>query len=86
MESKECVGADPFRFMWILQPYIKWWITFIDDYSRKTWVSLLQEKSETFSAFRSFKEPVETEMGMSIKSLCSVHGQEYNSQESYILN
>jgi len=33
-------------------------LSFIDDYSRKTWVYFLHAKSETFSAFKSFKARV----------------------------
>jgi len=34
-------------------------LTFIDDYSRKTWLYFLQEKSEVFSHFLEFKALVE---------------------------
>lgn len=34
-------------------------ITFIDDFSRKTWVYFLEEKSEAFAAFKSYKVLVE---------------------------
>ena len=56
-------------------------ITFIDDFSRKTWVYFLQEKSEDFSAFKSFKARVENEMGRTIKTLCTDRGGEYCSKE-----
>ena len=39
----------------------KYFITFIDDYSRKTWVYILQEKSEAFNVFKIFKARVENE-------------------------
>ena len=55
--------------------------TFIDDYSRKTWVSFLQEKSEAFSAFKSFKARVENETERSIKTLRTDCGGEYCSKE-----
>ena len=42
-------------------------ITFIDDYTRKTWVYFLQEKLEAFSAFKSFKAHVENEAERVIK-------------------
>jgi len=35
-----------------------YFLTFIDDYSRKTWVHFLQEKSEVFSHFLEFKRKV----------------------------
>ncbi|CAL5343355.1 unnamed protein product [Camellia sinensis] len=56
-------------------------ITFIDDYSRKIWVYLLQEKSEAFAAFKSFKALVEKEVGQLIKVLRKDRGGEYNSHE-----
>lgn len=56
-------------------------ITFIDDYSRKTWVYFLHEKSETFTAFKSFKTHVEKETGKSIKTLRTDRGGEYCSKE-----
>ncbi|KAL0432365.1 UNVERIFIED_CONTAM: Retrovirus-related Pol polyprotein from transposon TNT 1-94 [Sesamum latifolium] len=59
----------------------RYFVTFIDDYSRKTWVYFLQEKSETYLAFKSFKAKVEREADMPIKILCSDRGGEYNSQE-----
>ena len=56
-------------------------ITFIDDYSRKIWVYFLQEKSEAFVAFKSYKALVEKEVGNPIKVICTDHGGEYNSHE-----
>lgn len=41
----------------------------------------MQEKSETFTAFKNFKAKVEKEAGMPIKILRSDRGGEYNSQE-----
>ncbi|KAK9131203.1 hypothetical protein Sjap_011690 [Stephania japonica] len=54
-------------------------ITFIDDYSRKIWVYFLQEKSEAFAAFKSFKALVEKEASSPIKVLRTDRGGEYNS-------
>ncbi|CAA7062104.1 unnamed protein product [Microthlaspi erraticum] len=56
-------------------------LTFIDDYSRKSWVYFLSEKSETFSSFKLFKKKVETETGKAIKSLRTDRGGEYTSHE-----
>ena len=55
-------------------------ITFIDDFSRKTWVYFLQEKSEAFFAFKNFKAQVENEAGKSIKTLRTDRGGEYCSK------
>ena len=40
---------------------------FINDYSRKTWVYFLKEKSNVCSYFKKFKALVEKESGYSIK-------------------
>ena len=56
-------------------------ITFIDDYTRKTWVYFLQEKLEAFSAFKSFKAHVENEAERVIKTLRIDRGGEYCSKE-----
>ena len=59
----------------------RYFITFIDDYSRKTWVYFLQEKSEAFAAFKCFKALVEKAYGKVIKILRSDRGGEFNSHE-----
>ena len=41
----------------------RYFITFTDDYNRKTWVYFLYEKSETFITFQRFKEKVEKMTG-----------------------
>lgn len=45
----------------------KYFIFFIDDYSRKSWVYFLKQKSEAFVAFKNFKALVEKN-GYEIKS------------------
>lgn len=58
-----------------------YFITFIDDYSRKTWTYFLQEKSEAFSVFKSFKSFVEKQAGYPIKVFRTDRGGEFNSHE-----
>jgi len=55
----------------------KYFITFIDDFSRKAWVYLLKQKSEACDAFKSFKAFVEKQSGCKIKALKTYRGQEY---------
>nr|KYP38559.1 Retrovirus-related Pol polyprotein from transposon TNT 1-94 [Cajanus cajan] len=59
----------------------KYLITFTNDFSRKTWVYFLQEKSEALSSFKSFKARVETKSGKTIKSLRTDRRGEYCSDE-----
>nr|GEW75748.1 retrovirus-related Pol polyprotein from transposon TNT 1-94 [Tanacetum cinerariifolium] len=54
---------------------------FIDDYSRKTWVYFLKEKSQAFEAFKTFKAMVEKEKGLKIKPMRSDRGGEFLSKE-----
>lgn len=56
-------------------------ISFIDDYSRKTWVYYLVEKSEAFNIFKSFKARVEKETSSSIRSLRTDGEGEFTSLE-----
>jgi transposase InsO family protein len=56
-----------------------YFMTFTDDYSRKTWVYLLKEKSAAFETFKNFKALVEKESGCSIQCLRSDRGGEYTS-------
>ncbi|KAH9781356.1 hypothetical protein KPL71_008429 [Citrus sinensis] len=59
----------------------RYFISFIDDFSRKTWVYFLQEKSEAFTAFQMFKALVDREADSQIKILRTDRGGEFNSQE-----
>lgn len=59
----------------------KYFLLFIDDYSRKTWVYFLKEKSEVFENFKKFKALVEKESGLSIKAMRSDRGGEFTSNK-----
>jgi len=56
-------------------------LCFIDDFSRKAWIYLLNEKSEAFNMFKCFKKLIEKETGMFIKCLRTDRGGEFNSEE-----
>ena len=56
-------------------------VTFIDDYSRKTWIYFLKAKSEVFERFREFKTLVENQTGKKIRVLRADNGGEYTSNE-----
>ena len=51
----------------------RYFITFIDDYSRKTWVYTVKEKSEAFIVFKSLKLCMEIETRRDIKNLLIDH-------------
>ena len=57
----------------------KFFLTFIDDFSRKVWVYLLKSKDQTFEKFKEWKSLVETQTGRRIKTLRTDNGLEYLS-------
>eukprot|EP01018_Ginkgo_biloba_P013593 Gb_33655 [translate_table: standard] len=59
----------------------RYFLTFIDDYSRKVWIYPLREKSQTFAVFKQFKELVERQTGLKLKVLRSDNGGECTSKE-----
>ena len=59
----------------------EYYITFIDDFSRKTWIYFLKAKSEVFEKFKEFKALIENLSDKKIKTLRSDNGGEYTSKE-----
>jgi transposase InsO family protein len=59
----------------------KYYVSFIDDHTRKVWVYFMKHKGEVFRHFLNFKAMVEKEKGVSIKCLRSDGGGEYFSNE-----
>ncbi|CAA0833577.1 Uncharacterized mitochondrial protein AtMg00300 [Striga hermonthica] len=57
-----------------------YYMTFVDDYTRKVWVYFLKRKSEAFDTFRRWRALVEKETGLEVKCLRSDNGGEYNSE------
>ncbi|KAI4357118.1 hypothetical protein L6164_001086 [Bauhinia variegata] len=58
-----------------------YFLLFIDDFSRKTWVYFLTRKDEAFGVFQKFKTQVENESGFTIKALRTDRGGEFTSME-----
>jgi len=85
MESIQQTSTYSCRPMWTYQTNFKQqqevYSMFIDDFSRKTWVYFLHEKSETFSLFKSFKALIEKEVGINIVCLRTYKGGEFTSNE-----
>ena len=55
----------------------EYYVLFVDDHSRKTWIYFLKTKCEVFKRFQEFKALVETQTGRKIKVLRSNNGVEY---------
>jgi hypothetical protein len=59
----------------------RYFLTFIDNFSRKTHVYLLKAKGEAFEKFKQYKALVENEIGHKIKVLRSDNGGEFVSKK-----
>ena len=65
---------------------IKWFVTFVDDCTRITWLYVLKNKSEVCDVFRLFHQMNKTQYSFDIKVLRSNNGGEYiNSKLSRFL-
>jgi transposase InsO family protein len=58
-----------------------YYVSFIDDYSHKTWVYFLKSKDEVFVKFKEFKALIENISERKINILRSNNGGEYTSKE-----
>jgi hypothetical protein len=67
MQTKSLGGASYF-------------LIFIDDRTRFTWVYFIRKKSDVFEYFKEFKNMVEKKTGKHIKILRSYQGGEYTSR------
>ena len=59
----------------------RYYVTFIDDFSRKLWVYFLKHKSEVFQKFKDWKAMVENQKGRKVKVLRSDNEGECTSGE-----
>jgi len=58
-----------------------YYVTFIDDATRKTWIYCIRNKSNVFDTFKKWKAFVGNETGKRLKCLRSDNGGEYCSKE-----
>ncbi|GKV37173.1 hypothetical protein SLEP1_g45232 [Rubroshorea leprosula] len=59
----------------------RYFILFIDDFTRMTWVYFLGSKGQALPVFKKFKALVENQSGCRIKKLRSDNGKEYTSND-----
>ena len=57
----------------------KYFVTFIDDYTKKLWTYLIKKKNNVIDVFTKFKAMVERQCGHKIKTLGTDGGGEYVS-------
>jgi hypothetical protein len=58
-----------------------YYVVFIDDFSRKSWIFFMKTKGQVFSRFQEFKSLVENQTGKKIRVMRSDNGGEYTSKE-----
>ncbi|KAL0556125.1 hypothetical protein IC582_004635 [Cucumis melo] len=56
-----------------------WFVTFIDDHTRLTWVYLITDKSEVSAIFQNFYHTIETQFHKKIAILRSENGREFQN-------
>lgn len=55
----------------------RWFVIFVDDCTRMTWLYLLKRKDEVFDVFQSFYIMIQTQFSVKIKALRTDNGGEY---------
>jgi transposase InsO family protein len=58
-----------------------YYVAFIDDFSRKSWIFFMKTKGQVFQRFQEFKALAENQSRRKIKVLRSDNGGEYTSNE-----
>ena len=59
----------------------RYFVTFVDDYSRTTWLYLMKNLYELFSNFRAFYVEIPTKFHVYVQSLKSYNAKEYVSEQ-----
>jgi len=71
---------DAIQFIeWVCNDYV----SFIDEFSRKTWIYFLKIKDEIFSKFKEFKALIEKHTEKKIKTFRSKNGGEIQHQDEF---
>ena len=55
----------------------RWFIVFVDDCTRMTWLYLMKSKDEVFSIFQSFHAMIRTQFAACVKVIRSDNGKEF---------
>jgi hypothetical protein len=59
----------------------RYFVIFVDDFSRYTWVSLMKSRSELLDIYSTFAEMVETQFSKPIKAFCFDNALEYTQHD-----
>ncbi|SDA02663.1 BZ3500_MvSof-1268-A1-R1_Chr7-2g09546 [Microbotryum saponariae] len=61
-------------------------VTFIDDFSRKTWVSALRNKSQVFDTFQHWHAMIERSTGLKLRVRITLHCHQYSKDFFFLEN
>ncbi|KAL5743970.1 hypothetical protein ACOSP7_026836 [Xanthoceras sorbifolium] len=66
----------------------RWFVSFIDDHTRLTWIFLMKQKSEVFQIFKTFNTMIQTQFNSKIQILRTDHGKEFfnSTLSNYLLS
>ena len=59
----------------------RYFLLFVDDFSRMTWVYFLKQKLEAFEKFKTFRQLIENEVKEKIGTLRTDNGRKFTSNE-----
>ena len=59
----------------------QYFMTIVDDFSRRVWVYFLKHKNEAFAKFKEQKVLVETQTGTKVKKLRTDNGLEFSNKK-----
>jgi len=62
----------------------KYYVTFVDAFSRYTWIFPIKTKNETLSVFQTFKQVIELQLNCKIKQVQSDWGGEFRPFTNYL--
>jgi len=60
-----------------------YYVSFINDFSKYTWIYLIKQKSDVFQVFKNFQNFVERKFGRKIISMQTDWGGEYEKLNSF---
>jgi hypothetical protein len=77
----DLIHSDVWEALVISLGGARYFVSFIDDCSRRCWVYPIRRKADVIAVFKTFKALVELESGKKIKCLRTDNGGEYTSDE-----
>ncbi|RVW64351.1 Retrovirus-related Pol polyprotein from transposon TNT 1-94 [Vitis vinifera] len=85
--SNPSTKTDSVVMLWHYRLGSRWFVTFVDDHTRVTWVFLMKKKSEVREIFENFNNMVQTQFQAKIQVLRTDNAREYyhNILGSYLL-